>query len=125
MNLLIFLDLAIILVKSSNFTLTRGKLSEFLLFFAYNQGKIFLILPITRGGHMYTLPLLIVCPLPRIKLSGGYNSIQTYGAKLTYPEFPFKTEACIKQRQLRTERMVTIVSNLCVVLSIKLFWEYF
>ena len=56
MNLLIFLDLAIILAKISNSTLTRGKMSEFLLFFSYNQGKIFLILPITRGGggaHVY------------------------------------------------------------------------
>ena len=34
----------------------QGKNAQFFLIFTYNQGKIFLILPITQGGggHMYT-----------------------------------------------------------------------
>ena len=52
MNLLIFLDfnLYITRAKMSNFAFFKGKMSNFFLFFTYNQVKIFLILPITRGG---------------------------------------------------------------------------
>ena len=51
MNLLLSLDLTY--AKMSNFALFKGKCPIF-SYFTHNQGKIFLILPITQGGHMYT-----------------------------------------------------------------------
>ena len=56
MNLLIFLDLTYNSLKNVKFYSLPGQNVRIFLIFAYNQGKIFLILPITRGGggHMYT-----------------------------------------------------------------------
>ena len=56
MNLLIFLDLAYNPCENVKFCSLQGKNVQFLLIFTYNQGKIFLILPITGGGggHIYT-----------------------------------------------------------------------
>ena len=65
MNLLIFLHL----------TYKPCKNFKFFLIFTYNQGKVFLILPITRGGHMYTWSPLGVAPL---------NLLQTFLEKYEY-----------------------------------------
>ena len=57
MNLLIFLDLTYNPWKNVKFCSLQGKNVQFFLIFTYSQGKIFLILPITRGGggaHLYT-----------------------------------------------------------------------
>ena len=50
MNLLIFLDLTYNPGKNSKFYSLQGQNFKIVLIFAYNQGKVFLILPITQGG---------------------------------------------------------------------------
>ena len=50
MNLLIFLDLTHNPGKNLKFYSLQGKNVQIFLIFTYNQGKIFLILPITQGG---------------------------------------------------------------------------
>ena len=52
MNLPIFLDLTYNPCMS-NFAILKGKMSSFFLISTHNQGKIFLILPITWGAHVY------------------------------------------------------------------------
>ena len=70
MNLLIFLDLSY--NPGKNFKLYSLQGQNFIFFiFTYNQGKGFLILPITRGAHVYRSPLGV--PLP--PLSGHYSEI--------------------------------------------------
>ena len=57
MNLLIFLDLTYNPGKNFKFYSLQGQNFKIFLIFTCNQGKVFLILPITRGGgggHMYT-----------------------------------------------------------------------
>ena len=49
MNLLIFLNLAYNPGKKFKFFSLQGQNFKILLIFTYNQGKVFLILPITRG----------------------------------------------------------------------------
>ena len=63
MNLLIFLDLTNNPGKNFKFYSLQGQNFKIFLIFTYNQGKVFLILPITWGGHMYTWSLLEVAPL--------------------------------------------------------------
>ena len=64
MNLLIFLDLTYNPDKNSKFYSLQGQNFKIFLIFTYNQGKVFLILPIT-WGHMYTSsPLGVAAPLP-------------------------------------------------------------
>ena len=62
MNLLIFLDLTYNLCKNFKFYSLQEQNLKIFLIFTYNQGKLFLILPITRGGHMYTWFPLGVAP---------------------------------------------------------------
>ena len=62
MNLLIFLDLTYNLGKNYKFYPLQGQNFKIFPIFTYNQGKVFLILPITRGGHMYTWSPLGVAP---------------------------------------------------------------
>ena len=46
----------------SNFALFKGKMSNF-SYFTYNQGKIFLILPISRGGaYVYLVSIGSLLP---------------------------------------------------------------
>ena len=54
MNLLIFLDLTYNPGKNLKFYSLQGQNFKMFLIFTYNQGKVFLILSITRGEHMYT-----------------------------------------------------------------------
>ena len=66
MNLLIFLDLTYNPCKNVKFCSLQGKNVKFFLIFTYNQGKIFLILPITRGATCipsphWELPPPLVC----------------------------------------------------------------
>ena len=64
MNLLIFLDLTYNPDKNFKFYSLQGQNFKIFLIFTYNQGKVFLILPITWEGHMYTWSPLGVAPLP-------------------------------------------------------------
>ena len=50
MNLLIFLNLTYNLGKNFKFYSLQGQNFKFFLIFTYNQGKVFLILPITQGS---------------------------------------------------------------------------
>ena len=50
MNLLIFLDLTYNLGINFKFYSLQGQNFKIFLTFTYNQGKVFLILPITEGG---------------------------------------------------------------------------
>ena len=50
MNLLMFLDLTYNKCKNFKFYSLQGQNVEIFLIFTNNQGKIFLILPITQGG---------------------------------------------------------------------------
>ena len=50
MNLLILLDLIYNLHKNFKFYSLQGQNVQIFFIFTYNQGKIFLILPITLGG---------------------------------------------------------------------------
>ena len=68
MNLLIFLDLTYNPCKNFKLDSLQGQNVQIFLIFTYNQGKTFLILPITRGGgHMFTWSPLRVAPLPLVK----------------------------------------------------------
>ena len=51
MNLVIFLDLTYISCKNFKFYSFQGQNVQILLIFTYNEGKIFLTLSITQGGH--------------------------------------------------------------------------
>ena len=66
MNLLIFLDLTYNLGKNLKFHSLQGQNFKIFLIFTYNYGKVFLILPITPGGHMYTWSPLGVPPLENL-----------------------------------------------------------
>ena len=61
MNLLIFLDLTYNPCKNFKFYSLQGQNVQIILIFTYNQGKIFLILPITwKGGglaHVYLVSI--------------------------------------------------------------------
>ena len=64
MNLLIFLDLTYNTGNNFKFYSLQGQNFKIFLIFTYNQGKVFLILPITQG-HMYTWsPLGVLAPPP-------------------------------------------------------------
>ena len=68
MNLLIFLDLTYNPCKNFKFYSLQGQNLKIFLIFIYNQGKVFLILPITRGGGViYTWSPLGVAPLPLVE----------------------------------------------------------
>ena len=56
MNLLIFLDFTYNPCKNFKFYFLQGQNFKTFLIFTYNQGKVFLILPITRGAHVYLVP---------------------------------------------------------------------
>ena len=58
MNLLIFLDLTYNPCKNVKFCYLQGKNVQFFLIFTYNQGKIFLTLPITWGRGGTCIPSL-------------------------------------------------------------------
>ena len=66
MNLLIFLVLTYNPCKNFKFYSLQGQNLKIFLIFTYNQGKVFLILPVTREGrgHMYTWSSLGVTPHP-------------------------------------------------------------
>ena len=67
MNLLIFLDLTY--NPGQNFKLysLQGQNFKIFLIFTYNQGKVFLILPITGGGGGTCIPgLQWELPPPRV-----------------------------------------------------------
>ena len=65
MNLLIFLDLTYYPGKNFKFYSLQGQNFKIFLIFTYNQGKVFLILPITRGAHVYLVSIGSCCtPLP-------------------------------------------------------------
>ena len=68
MNLLIFLDLTYNPCKNFKFYSLQGKLSKF-SYFTYNQGKIFLILPITGGGVTCIPGLHCELPPPSLEIS--------------------------------------------------------
>ena len=84
MNLLIFLDLTYYPGKHFKFYSLQGQNFKNFVIFTYNQGKVFLILPITRG-HMYTwsplgvaappLPLLLII-LAAAKISETISRVQ-------------------------------------------------
>ena len=62
MNLLIFLDLIYNPGKSVKFYSLQEQNFKIFLIVTYNQGKVFMILPITWGGHMYNWFPLGVAP---------------------------------------------------------------
>ena len=65
MNFLIFLDLTYNPCKKFKFYSLQGQNFKIFLIYTYNQGKVSLILPITRGGgHMSTWSPLGVPPPP-------------------------------------------------------------
>ena len=72
MNLLIFLDLTYNPCKNVQFCSLQGKNVNFFLIFTSNQSKIFLILPITGGAHVY-LVSIGSCPPPP-ELNPGIKS---------------------------------------------------
>ena len=57
MNLLISLDLTYNPGKNFKFYSLQGQNFKIFLIFTYNQGKVFLILPITRGAHVYLVSI--------------------------------------------------------------------
>ena len=59
MNLLIFLDLTYNPSKNFKFYSLQGQNFKIFLIFTYNQGKVFLVLPITQGerAHVYLVPI--------------------------------------------------------------------
>ena len=63
MNLLIFLDLTYNPGKNFKFYSLQGQNFKIFLIFTYNQRKVFLILPIYAGGHVY-LVSIGSCPPP-------------------------------------------------------------
>ena len=63
MNLLIFLDLTYNPGKNFKFYSLQGQNFKIFLIFTYNQRKVFLILPIYPGGHVY-LVSIGSCPSP-------------------------------------------------------------
>ena len=63
MNLLIFLDLTYNPGINFKFYSLQGQNFKIFLIFTYNQGKVFLILPITWGAHVY-LVSIESCPPP-------------------------------------------------------------
>ena len=67
MNLLIVWDLTYNRGKNFKFCSLQGQNFKLFLIFTYNQGKVFLILPITRGAHLYVVSIWS-CP-PRSQRS--------------------------------------------------------
>ena len=65
MNLLIFLDLAYNPGINFKFYSLQGQNFKIFLIFTYNRGKVFLILPITRGAHVYLVSNGSCPPPPR------------------------------------------------------------
>ena len=63
MNLLIFLDLTYNPGINFKFYSLQGQNFKIFLIFTYNQSKVFLILPITSGAHVY-LVSTESCPPP-------------------------------------------------------------
>ena len=57
MNLLIFLDLTYNPCKNFKFYSLQGQNVQIFLIFTCNQGKFFLILPITRGVYVYLVSI--------------------------------------------------------------------
>ena len=64
MNLLLFLDLTYNPGKNFKFYSLQGQHFKIFLIFTFNQGKVFLILPITRGGAHVYLVSIGSCPPP-------------------------------------------------------------
>ena len=62
MNLQILLDITNNPCKKFKFYSHQGQNVQIFQIFTYNQDKIFLILPITRGEHMYIWSPLRVSP---------------------------------------------------------------
>ena len=86
MNLLIFLDLTYNPGRNFKFYSLQGQNFKIFLIFTYNQGKVFLILPITQGAHVYLvstgscfppppLPLLLII-LAAAKISETISRVQ-------------------------------------------------
>ena len=92
MNLLIFVDLTYYPGKNFKFFSLQGQNFKIFPIFTYNQDKVFLILPITRGTHVYLVsigschtPLLLLLiilaaakiskTIPRVQIS-SYNRKQ-------------------------------------------------
>ena len=65
MNLLLFLDLTYNPGKNFKFYSLQGQHFKIFLIFTFNQGKVFLILPITRGGGTCIPGLQWELPSPR------------------------------------------------------------
>ena len=66
MNLLIFLDITYNPGINFRFYSLQGQNFKIFLIFTYNQDKVFLILPITLGAHVY-LVSIGSCPAPLAK----------------------------------------------------------
>ena len=77
MNLLIFLDLSYNPCKNFKFYSLQEQNVQIFLIFTYNQGKILLILPITRG-HMYTWSPLGVAPLDQNPCTPTYVYVRMW-----------------------------------------------
>ena len=91
MNLLIFLDLTYNPCKNFKFYSLQGQNVQPFLIFTYNQGQIILILPITRGRHMYTWSPMGIAP-PPLTLSMDFSSFLN---KWLFQNIPSVIEICI------------------------------
>ena len=86
--LLISLDLRYYPCNNFKFYSLQGQIFEFFLFFTYNQGKIFLILPITWGHKWYTWSPLGVAPRSRVTILKTSNtSLFTANLPRTWKHF--------------------------------------
>ena len=83
MNLLIFLDLTYNPCKNLKFYSLQGQNVQIFLIFTYNQGKIFLILPIIRGG--VCLVSTGSCPPPPV-LNTVMASSRHIDCQISYPQ---------------------------------------
>ena len=76
-NLLIFLDLTCNRCKNFKFYSLQGQNVHIFLIFTYNQGNIFLSLPITQGGGTCILVSTGSCPPPPCFASSDSCKLQT------------------------------------------------
>ena len=74
MNLLIFLDLTYNPYKNFKFYSLQGQNFKSFLIFTYNQGKVFLILPITTLYNVCAVPWGVLSTVRGgVQYRGGYH----------------------------------------------------